>query len=194
MKFDKSIQKTKNRLKSLVADNYSASLRLIDKVTPEGSKINSFLKSISTKVHFATIGLIDKTAGGIRNLETKLLSLTGKAYNITMGLKDNASKGIKNIADGALMQTAGIGISMMGTAGIGYGVVNAFQSQMDFEKQMSAVKAIMGDKANVVLSVDADTGKATTAFDALVEKAEEMGATTKFTSGVHYISFRCVVP
>lgn len=100
--FDKSVQRTKNRLKELAVDSYSASIRLIDKVTPEGSKINSFLKGISTKAHFATIGLIDKTAGGIRTLEAKLLSLTGKAYNITMGLKDNASKGIKNVADSAL--------------------------------------------------------------------------------------------
>ena len=182
--FDRAVLRTQERLKRMTSGVYQTSINLIDRVTPQGSRINSMLKSIANKAYNATVGLIDRTAGGIRELEAKLMQITGKAYNVTVGLKNQATQGVKNIADGALMGMGGMGLSMLGGAGIGYGVVNAFQSQMDFEKQMSSVKAIMGtEKANAVISVDADTGKAMTAMDALIAKAEEMGATTKFTAG-----------
>ena len=152
--FDKAVLRTQERLKRMTKDTYQASISLIDKVTPQGSKINSLLKGFAGKAYQASIGLIDRTTGGIRSLEAKLMQLTGKAYNVTVGLKDQASKGIKNIADGALMQTTGMGLSMLGTAGIGYGVVNAFQSQMDFEKQMSAVNAITGASGKKALDAN----------------------------------------
>ena len=45
--FDKVVQRTQGRLRSLSMGSYGATLRLIDRVTPEGSKIQSFLRSIA---------------------------------------------------------------------------------------------------------------------------------------------------
>lgn len=165
---DKVVQKTHDRLKRAFSNAYSATIRLIDNVTPTGSKINDLLKRLAGKTYQLALRLNDGATNGIRNLEAKLMRLSAKAYTIAVNVKDNVSKKINGLADGALMGMGGMGVTMLGTAGIGYGAVNAIQSQMSFEKQMSAVKAISGA-----------TGQD---FADLTAAAEKMGATTKFTA------------
>ena len=172
--FDKAVQKTQNRLKSMSTNAYEATIRLVDRVTPQGSKINSFLKSVSSKMYNATVGLIDKTTGGIRNLEAKLMQLTGKAYNVTVGIKDQVSKGVKGIADSALMQATGVGLQMAGAAGIGMGAVSAVNTYKDFEYQMATVRALT--------TTGMDKSVADEQMDKLTQKAKELGATTQFTA------------
>ena len=107
-------------------------------------------------------GNATSTLGKIKN---QLTSLTQKAWNVTVNAKNAIGGKISEFTDGALM---GMGAQVLGTAGIGYGIVSAIQSQMDFEKQMSAVQAIIGyDKSQMA---------------ALIANAEEIGATTKFTA------------
>ena len=166
---DRAVQKTQERLKRAFSNAYSATIKLIDQVTPAGSKVNDFLKRLAGKTYNLALRLTDGATNGIRNLEAKLMRLAGKTYTVAVNLKDNATQKVKGIADGALMGMGGMGAGMLGAAGIGYGAVNAVNAYMDFEKQMSKVRAIAG--------YDKDDER----YLALVEKAKEMGATTAFT-------------
>ncbi len=182
---DRAVQRTQERLKRAFGRAYSATVRLIDQVTPAGSKINELLKRLAGKTYQLALRLNDGATNKIRSLEAKLMQLTGKAYTIAVNLRDNATRRIRGLADGALLGMGGMGATMLGTAGIGYGVVNAFQSQMSFEKQMSAVKAIMSGSVSSTEELNAQMKE-------LTEVAEKMGATTKFTAkeaaeGLYYM-------
>ena len=48
--FDKAVLRTQERLKRMTKDTYQASISLIDKVTPRGSKINSLLKGLLARL------------------------------------------------------------------------------------------------------------------------------------------------
>ena len=108
----------------------------------------------------------------ISKIRSELTSLSSKAWNVAVSLKTNGADKLgkmkNNLTELTTGAALGMGGTILGTAGIGYGVVNAFQSQMDFEKQMSSVQAILGyEKAQMT---------------ALTQAAEEIGYSTKFTA------------
>ena len=124
----------------------------------------------------------DSASSKIKKIQQELQNLVGKPWQAVVNLKNNASAALKNMKTGVGEMIGGaamgMGATMLGTAGIGYGAVNAVQSQMDFEKQMSAVKAIYSGTYQ-----DTDKEKAlSNVMERLTAKAEEMGATTKFTA------------
>lgn len=107
--------------------------------------------------------------------------MTGKAHEIVMNVRNNGAEKLKGLQGGfsnavsSGLMAGGAAFAGLGTVGgLTYGGVSAFQSQMDFEKQMSSVKAILssayhGEELNSVMT-------------SLTEVAERMGATTKFTA------------
>ena len=108
----------------------------------------------------------------ISKIRSEITSLASKAWNVAVNIKTNGAERLgkikNNLAELTTGAALGMGAGILGTAGIGYGVVNAFQSQMDFEKQMSSVQAILGyEKAQMT---------------ALTQAAEEIGYSTKFTA------------
>lgn len=125
-----------------------------------------------------SVRLKDAATQQINKIRSEISSLTSKAHQVVVNVKTNGAeklKGIKNtIGEGVGGAAMAAGATMLGTAGIGYGVVNAVQSQMNFEKQMSSVKAI--------LSGSYSGGDLEKVMTQLTAKAEEMGATTKFTA------------
>lgn len=66
------------------------------------------------------------------------------------------------------MQGTGTFMPLSGAACIGFGLANATQSAMDFEKNMSGVQAVA-----VIYKDSAE-------YSALLDKAKEMGATTEW--------------
>ena len=84
----------------------------------------------------------------IAKIKTDLQGIAGKAWNTTLNIKTNGAQALgkvkNNLSELATGAAFGLGAGMLGTAGIGYGAVNMVQSYMDFEKQMSAVQAIIG--------------------------------------------------
>lgn len=167
---DAAAQRTRAKLAAIGNRAYTASIRLIDRVTQPGSRINSFLKNLTNKTYNISMRLNDAVFGKIRSLEASLMRIAGRAYTVAVNLKDNVSGKIKGIADGALMGVGGMGLGLMGGAGIGYGAVNAAQAYMGFEKQMSKVQAI------------AMLDKDSTEMQALVQQAKDLGAKTAWTS------------
>lgn len=167
-------EKLKNSLQG-VKGNYSATLSVKDMASSGLSKVKSGLQGVKGKTAAASVHLRDEASAGITHIKEELTSLTGKAYTAMVNVKQNtggiagltekAGNAVSGVASGMLMNTS---MQMAGAAGIGFGIYDAIKSYADFEKEMSAVKAISGA-----------TGAE---FDMLTEKARQMGADTKFSA------------
>ena len=120
----------------------------------------------------------DAASAKIKKIQQELQNLVSKPWQAVVNLKNNASAALKNMKTGVSEMIGGaamgMGATMLGTAGIGYGAVNAIQSQMDFEKQMSSVKAIY---SGTYKDKELDS-----VMEQLNAAAEHAGATTKFTA------------
>lgn len=167
-------EKLKSSLQG-VKGNYSATLSVKDMASSGLSKVKSGLQGVKGKTAAASVHLRDEASAGITHIKEELTSLTGKAYTAMVNVKQNtggitgltekAGNAVSGVASGMLMNTS---MQMAGAAGIGFGIYDAIKSYADFEKEMSAVKAISGA-----------TGAE---FDMLTEKARQMGADTKFSA------------
>lgn len=168
------VEKLKSSLQG-VKGNYSATLSVKDMASSGLSKVKSGLQSVKGKTAAASVHLRDEASAGITHIKEGLASLTGKTYTAMVNVKQNtggitgltekAGNAVSGVASGMLMNTS---MQMAGAAGIGFGIYDAIKSYADFEKEMSAVKAISGA-----------TGAE---FDMLTEKARQMGADTKFSA------------
>lgn len=170
LRFDRAVEKMQGRMRQLTNKSFRVTLDAIDKVTPQGTRINSFLRRITGRAYRLTIGLIDRTSNGIRSLEARLGRLTAKAYNVTMNLRGSAARGIRNTLDSALGAATGMTMNMAAGAGIGYGIYDTVQTYKSFEQQMSTVGAIRGLQST------------SEEMQALTAKAKEMGAKTVFSA------------
>lgn len=160
---------------SIHGNNITLTVTAEDKASPALSKVKSGLQGVKGKTAAAYVHLRDEASAGITHIKEELTSLTGKAYTAMVNVKQNtggiagltekAGNAVSGVASGMLMNTS---MQMAGAAGIGFGIYDAIKSYADFEKEMSAVKAISGA-----------TGAE---FDMLTEKARQMGADTKFSA------------
>lgn len=160
--FQRSIEKTQARLAAMSKGTYEVVLSAIDKITPAGSRANAVLRRFSGRAYNVTIGAIDKAGGKLRALQGRLLALTSRQYMVSIGSRIKG--GLGNIME----SVTGVGGQMAVGAGIGFGVYDTVKGYMDFEKQMSTVKAISGATADE--------------FQQLNDKAVQMGAGTKFSA------------
>jgi len=173
-RFDRSVQRMNERLKKITGQAHQVTLSLVDKVTPEGSKVQQWLRRIADRTHQITLGLTDHATNGLKATEAKLLNLTSKAHTVTVNLKNQATQGLKNIGDNVLQSATGFSGQMIAGAGIGYGVYDTVQTYKNFEQQMSAVGSI------ATAGKGAEESKAI--MEQLTEKAMEMGAKTSFSA------------
>ena len=160
---------------SIHGNNITLTVAAEDKASPALSKVKSGLQGVKGRTAAVYVHLRDEASAGITHIKDELTSLTGKAYTAMVNVKQNtggiagltekAGNAVSGVASGMLMNTS---MQMAGAAGIGFGIYDAIKSYADFEKEMSAVKAISGA-----------TGAE---FDMLTEKARQMGADTKFSA------------
>lgn len=122
----------------------------------------------------ANIRAKDNATEKIRKIKAELNGLKGKAYTVALNVRANAMKdkglqdmknAMSGMAGGMLMGTS---MQMAGAAGIGFGIYDAVKGYMDFEQEMSAVKAISGATEDE--------------FQRLTDAAMKMGAETKFSA------------
>ena len=76
LRFDQAVQRTQVRMRQMANQTFRVTLDAIDRVTPQGTKINSFLRGITGRAYRFTVGIIDRTTSGIRSLESRLGRLT----------------------------------------------------------------------------------------------------------------------
>ena len=135
-----------------------------DSATPVVSAASDAVENFDGMSGDAEIGASDEATPVIRAAQDAAESWGGSVFNATIGVVDAATAPISALASAAKNPVVQ-GASLIGAS---FGVAESVNSFQDFEAMMSQVKAISGA-----------TGQA---FDDLTAKAQEMGATTKFTA------------
>lgn len=135
-----------------------------DSATPVVSAASDAVENFDGMSGDAEIGASDEATPVIRAAQDAAESWGGSVFNATIGVIDAATAPISALASAAKNPVVQ-GASLIGAS---FGVAESVNSFQDFEAMMSQVEAISGA-----------TGQA---FDDLTAKAQEMGATTKFTA------------
>lgn len=161
------------RLKSAlsgVKGTYLATVGVKDEASVKLSAIKNGVRELAGRASAFTVRARDEASSKLTRIKEELAGLTGKTYTAMVNVKQNGGlsklkEGMSGFAGGMLMNTS---MQMAGAAGIGYGVYDTIKTYMDFEAQMKKVQAISGASG--------------AEFDALTEKAKEMGAATQFSA------------
>ncbi len=161
------------RLKSAlsgVKGSYQATVGVKDEASGKLGAIKSSVRELAGRASAFTVRARDEASGKLTRIKEELAGLAGKTYTAMVNVKQNGGlsklkEGMSGFAGGMLMNTS---MQMAGAAGIGYGVYDTIKTYMDFEAQMKKVQAISGASG--------------AEFDALTEKAKEMGAATQFSA------------
>ena len=161
------------RLKSTlsgVKGTYQATVGVKDEASGKLGVIKSSVRELAGRASAVMVRARDEASGKISHIKEELAGLSGKTYTALVNVKQNGGlskmkESMSGFASGMLMNTS---MQMAGAAGIGYGVYDTIKTYMDFEAQMKKVQAISGASG--------------AEFDALTEKAKEMGAVTQFSA------------
>lgn len=161
------------RLKSALSSvkgSYQATVGVKDEASGRLGAIKSSVRELAGRASAFTVRARDEASSKLTRIKEELAGLTGKTYTAMVNVKQNGGlsklkEGMSGFAGGMLMNTS---MQMAGAAGIGYGVYDTIKTYMDFEAQMKKVQAISGASG--------------AEFDALTEKAKEMGAATQFSA------------
>ena len=105
---DKVVQRMQNKLRAFALQKFAATVRLIDRVTQPGSRINSFLKNLAAKVYTISMRVNDSVGNKIRQIESSLMRLAGKAWTVAINVRDNVTSKVKGLTDGLLMGMGGM--------------------------------------------------------------------------------------
>lgn len=146
LKVTKSTEKLKESLNKIKGD-YSATVSLKDKASQTSKNLKSTLEQFKNKDYSAIVSLKNKASSQANKIKNELTSLSNKAFTAYVNIKTNMPNSgfnfnnkMNNFADGMLMGTS---LQMAGMAGIGYTVYDTIKTPMDFDTQLSAIKALI---------------------------------------------------
>lgn len=158
------VNSASNAVENFDGQSGDAEIGADDSATPVVSAASDAVENFNGMNGDAKIGASDEATPVIRAAQDAAESWGGSVFNATIGVIDAATAPISKLASIAKNPVVQ-GASLIGAS---FGVAESVNSFQDFESMMSQVKAISGA-----------TGQA---FDDLTAKAQEMGATTKFTA------------
>lgn len=158
------VNSASNAVENFDGQSGNAEIGADDSATPVVSAASDAVENFDGMSGDAKIGASDEATPVIRAAQDAAESWGGSVFNATIGVIDAATAPISKLASIAKNPVVQ-GASLIGAS---FGVAESVNSFQDFESMMSQVKAISGA-----------TGQA---FDDLTAKAQEMGATTKFTA------------
>lgn len=158
------VNSASNAVENFDGQSGDAEIGADDSATPVVSAASDAVENFDGISGDAEIGASDEATPVIRAAQDAAESWGGSVFNATIGVIDAATAPISKLASIAKNPVVQ-GASLIGAS---FGVAESVNSFQDFESMMSQVKAISGA-----------TGQA---FDDLTAKAQEMGATTKFTA------------
>lgn len=158
------VNSASNAVENFDGQSRDAEIGADDSATPVVSAASDAVENFDGMSGDAEIGASDEATPVIRAAQDAAESWGGSVFNATIGVIDAATAPISALASAAKNPVVQ-GASLIGAS---FGVAESVNSFQDFEAMMSQVKAISGA-----------TGQA---FDDLTAKAQEMGATTKFTA------------
>lgn len=158
------VNSASNAVENFDGQSGDAEIGADDSATPVVSAASDAVENFDGMSGDAEISASDEATPVIRAAQDAAESWGGSVFNATIGVIDAATAPISKLASIAKNPVVQ-GASLIGAS---FGVAESVNSFQDFESMMSQVKAISGA-----------TGQA---FDDLTAKAQEMGATTKFTA------------
>lgn len=158
------VNSASNAVENFDGQSGDAEIGADDSATPVVSAASDAVENFDGMSGDAEICASDEATPVIRAAQDAAESWGGSVFNATIGVIDAATAPISKLASIAKNPVVQ-GASLIGAS---FGVAESVNSFQDFESMMSQVKAISGA-----------TGQA---FDDLTAKAQEMGATTKFTA------------
>lgn len=158
------VNSASNAVENFDGQSGDAEIGADDSATPVVSAASDAVENFDGTSGDAEISASDEATPVIRAAQDAAESWGGSVFNATIGVIDAATAPISKLASIAKNPVVQ-GASLIGAS---FGVAESVNSFQDFESMMSQVKAISGA-----------TGQA---FDDLTAKAQEMGATTKFTA------------
>lgn len=158
------VNSASNAVENFDGQSGDAEIGADDSATPVVFAASDAVENFDGMSGDAEIGASDEATPVIRAAQDAAESWGGSVFNATIGVIDAATAPISKLASIAKNPVVQ-GASLIGAS---FGVAESVNSFQDFESMMSQVKAISGA-----------TGQA---FDDLTAKAQEMGATTKFTA------------
>lgn len=158
------VNSASNAVENFNGQSGDAEIGADDSATPVVSAASDAVENFDGMSGDAEISASDEATPVIRAAQDAAESWGGSVFNATIGVIDAATAPISKLASIAKNPVVQ-GASLIGAS---FGVAESVNSFQDFESMMSQVKAISGA-----------TGQA---FDDLTAKAQEMGATTKFTA------------
>ena len=158
------VNSASNAVENFDGQSGDAEIGADDSATPVVSAASDAVENFDGMSGDAKIGASDEATPVIRAAQDAAESWGGSVFNATIGVIDAATAPISKLASIAKNPVVQ-GASLIGAS---FGVAESVNSFQDFESMMSQVKSISGA-----------TGQA---FDDLTAKAQEMGATTKFTA------------
>lgn len=158
------VNSASNAVENFDGQSGDAEIGADDSATPVVSAASDAVENFDGMSGDAEIGASDEATPVIRAAQDAAESWGGSVFNATIGVIDAATAPISKLASIAKNPVVQ-GASLIGAS---FGVAESVNSFQDYESMMSQVKAISGA-----------TGQA---FDDLTAKAQEMGATTKFTA------------
>lgn len=158
------VNSASNAVENFDGQSGDAEIGADDSATPVVSAASDAVENFDGMSGDAEIGASDEATPVIRAAQDAAESWGGSVFNATIGVIDAATAPISKLASIAKNPVVQ-GASLIGAS---FGVAESVNSFQDFESMMSQVKAISGA-----------TGQE---FDDLTTKAQEMGATTKFTA------------
>lgn len=158
------VNSASNAVENFDGQSGDAEIGADDSATPVVSAASDAVENFDGMSGDAEVGASDEATPVIRAAQDAAESWGGSVFNATIGVIDAATAPISKLASIAKNPVVQ-GASLIGAS---FGVAESVNSFQDFESMMSQVKAISGA-----------TGQA---FDDLTAKAQEMGATTKFTA------------
>lgn len=172
-KIDEAVQKYEERLQKATAitekfGNTKAEPTVkfdIFAIEKQLNRTNELLEKIDKK----TIApkLKDEITPKTRQMESGLQRLTGRVWGVTVKLKDGVSSGLSRVNNALTSPLGMLGVGA-GAMGIGGLITNSATKAMDFDAQISTIKALTGMQGAEVESIR--------------QHALELGKSTKFSA------------
>lgn len=159
---------------SIMIDLQDRMQSAMEKVTGVAEKFEQKLKTTSRAAQILDRQKVSPTIEGRDRLTSKLTavtsslhSLTAKTWTVTVKAKDEVSKVTNRVGNAAASPLGLLGMGVA-TMGIGALITGSMQKSMDFEAQLSSIKALTGATAEEMKRIN--------------ELALKLGASTKYSA------------
>ena len=189
----RGIEQTAERVDRTLGREHSIEVSADDNATPVLSRVEDAAERVGGISADIEIGANDNATAEISGVEDAAATLDGASADVELGADDNASPIIDDVMDKASawdgsVFTATMSIVDAATAPMG-AVLNAAKNPIAQGATFLGVSAGLADTVNtykgfesMMSQVQAISGATGKEFDDLTAKAQEMGATTKFTA------------